>query len=41
MYGATGLDDRKLIEQAMRSAVANAGATLLDFRMHVFTRAEA
>jgi S-adenosylmethionine decarboxylase len=37
MYGATGLDDRKLIEQAMRSAVANAGATLLDFRMHVFT----
>ncbi len=34
--GCAGLDDPALIERAIRAAVAAAGATLLDLRLHHF-----
>ena len=36
LEGCTGLDDPALIERAIRAAVAVAGATLLDLRLHHF-----
>lgn len=36
-WGATGLDDRDLIETALREAVDACGATLLHIHLHRFT----
>lgn len=36
LEGCVGLDDPVLIERAMRAAVAAAGVTLLDVRLHHF-----
>jgi S-adenosylmethionine decarboxylase len=37
LWEAKGLDDKACIEQAMRDAVAAAGATLLHIHLHTFT----
>jgi S-adenosylmethionine decarboxylase len=36
LHGCVGLDDIALIEDALRAAVAAAGATLLEIRLHSF-----
>ncbi len=36
LHGCTGLTDIDLIESALRSAAAAAGATVLDVRLHAF-----
>lgn len=36
LHGCTGLDDIAAVDAAMRAAVAAAGATLLDLRLHGF-----
>jgi S-adenosylmethionine decarboxylase len=37
-YGASRLDDKNVVEDALRAAVTSAGATLLHLHTHVFTR---
>lgn len=37
LYGAKGLDDLELMEQALRESVTAAGATLLHIHLHHFT----
>lgn len=36
LFDCTGLDDAARVERVLRAAVASAGATLIDFRLHGF-----